>query len=197
MDRRTDNGFGNRFGSTNDGQYIDPQRGQYNSRPDQSQHGFSSDFGDYTIRHETPTVYRTAPHPDHFRDIQGFSGRGPKNWQRSDERIMEEVCEMLTWHPEIDASEMEVSVENGVVLLRGHAESRRIKRVAEDMLERLPGVRDIRNELTVNEGIFQRARRALMETVDPTGTVERSAAGRVVARKNKAGDDNLGTPPGT
>lgn len=157
--------------------------GRFNFKPTSSPHGFSSDYGDYSIHQDVPKVYRSASHPDHFRDLPDFSGLGPKNWQRSDERIMEQVCEMLTWHPEIDASEMEVQVENGVVFLRGHADSRRSKRLAEIVLDQVPGVRDIRNEITINEGIFQRARRALMETVDPTGTLERSAAGRVVPRR--------------
>lgn len=31
-----------------------------------------------------------------------FMGRGPRNWQRSDERIKEDINERLTEHPDID-----------------------------------------------------------------------------------------------
>ena len=40
-----------------------------------------------------------------------FSGRGPKGYRRSDERIAEEVSEALARHPDIDASDIEVRVE--------------------------------------------------------------------------------------
>ena len=45
------------------------------------------------------------------------SGRGPKGWQRSDERIREDVSERLADHPHIDASEIEVTVNNGEITL--------------------------------------------------------------------------------
>ncbi|HEX6178217.1 MAG TPA: RNA-binding protein, partial [Thermoanaerobaculia bacterium] len=39
-----------------------------------------------------------------------FRGRGPKNYQRSDDRIREEVCERLTWADDVDATEIDVNV---------------------------------------------------------------------------------------
>jgi osmotically-inducible protein OsmY len=50
---------------------------------------------------------------------------------------------------EIDASEMEVKVENGEVVLSGSVDSRRTKRRAEDVIDGISGVRDVRNELRV------------------------------------------------
>lgn len=88
-------------------------------------------------------------------------GKGPKGYRRSDERIREEVSETLERDPWIDASEIEVDVKEGVVTLRGHIEDRRQKRMAEDCIENLSGVRDVRNELTVNQSLFQRAKEAL------------------------------------
>lgn len=77
------------------------------------------------------------------------SGKGPKGYRRSDERIHEEVSEMLMENGDIDATEIEVMVNEGVVHLSGSVESRRIKRMAEDLIERVNGVVDIRNDLQV------------------------------------------------
>jgi hypothetical protein len=78
-----------------------------------------------------------------------FAGRGPRNYQRSDERIREEVNERLTDDHRVDASDIEVEVRNGEVILRGRVDERRDKRAAEEVVENLPGVRDVRNELRV------------------------------------------------
>jgi hypothetical protein len=48
-----------------------------------------------------------------------YAGRGPKGYQRSDERLEEEICDRLTADSDIDASELEVLVQNGEVTLQG------------------------------------------------------------------------------
>ncbi len=83
-----------------------------------------------------------------------FYGRGPKGYQRSDDRIREDVSEELWRHPEIDASEIEIAVENGEVTLTGKVEDRQQKRLAEDIAERCSGVRDVHNQLKVDQGFF-------------------------------------------
>jgi osmotically-inducible protein OsmY len=80
-----------------------------------------------------------------------FTGRGPKGWQRSDESILERVNEALEQHPEIDASEIEVTCSSGEIVLRGTVAERRAKRLAEDAIENLPGVKDVRNEIRVQQ----------------------------------------------
>jgi BON domain/Pentapeptide repeats (8 copies) len=80
-----------------------------------------------------------------------FTGRGPKNWQRSDDRIREDVNERLTDHPEIDASEIDVQVKNGEVTLTGTVDERRVKRLAEDVTENVSGVREVHNQLKVQQ----------------------------------------------
>jgi len=74
-------------------------------------------------------------------------GRGPKGYQRSDERIREDVCERLTQHPHIDAREIEIQVKSGEVYLTGSVESREEKHIAEDVAESISGVRDVHNQL--------------------------------------------------
>jgi len=77
------------------------------------------------------------------------AGKGPKGYRRSDERIQEDVSEALTQHHELDASDIEVKVNNGEVILSGSVAERQFKRMAEDIAERCPGVRDVRNDIRV------------------------------------------------
>jgi hypothetical protein len=86
---------------------------------------------------------------DEYNEQRKFMGLGPKNYSRSDDRIYEEVCDTLMKSPDIDASEIGVRVENADVILEGKVDSRRTKRLAEYLIEDLPGVGDIRNELRV------------------------------------------------
>jgi len=78
-----------------------------------------------------------------------YAGRGPKGYQRSDERLEEEVCERLTADPDVDASDIEVSVQNGEVTLEGTIHTRGMKRAAEDCAEAISGVQQVHNRLRV------------------------------------------------
>jgi osmotically-inducible protein OsmY len=82
-----------------------------------------------------------------------YAGRGPRGYRRSDERIREDVNEFLTddWH--VDASDIEVSVDNGVVTLVGRVGSRAEKRRAEDVAESVSGVTDVSNQLRVGSSV--------------------------------------------
>ncbi len=78
-----------------------------------------------------------------------FAGRGPKGYQRSDERIREDLSDRLTAHGLIDASDIEVRIQGGEVTLIGFVDSREAKRAAEDCAEDLPGVREVHNQLRI------------------------------------------------
>jgi hypothetical protein len=83
-----------------------------------------------------------------WRRYEGpHAGKGPKGYRRSDERVLEDACQTLERHPRIDASEISVTVDGGVIVLSGTVDSRETKRLAEQAVEDLPGVRDVRNEL--------------------------------------------------
>jgi hypothetical protein len=84
------------------------------------------------------------------RRMGQHTGRGPKNYQRSDERIREEVCDRLEQDGDIDASEMDVKVQNGLVTLTGNVESREEKHMAEQLAEECSGVKDVLNQLKVS-----------------------------------------------
>ncbi len=76
-------------------------------------------------------------------------GKGPKGYRRSDERIYDDVCSNLWQHGQIDASDIDVSVENGEVTLKGTVDSRSTKRMAEDTADSIPGVQDVHNQLKI------------------------------------------------
>lgn len=99
---------------------------------------------------------RTGAYSEREGQGQGFrgehGGRGPKGYQRPDERVCEDVCEALTRHPDIDPSDIEVTVEGGEVRLSGYVETRHDKRLAEDVAAAISGVRDVRNELKTQTG---------------------------------------------
>lgn len=76
-----------------------------------------------------------------------YRGRGPKGFRISDERILEDVCEILARDPRIDATEIEVEVHDGIVFLKGQVDSRQTKRLSELAIENLAGVEDIVNQL--------------------------------------------------
>lgn len=80
-----------------------------------------------------------------------FSGRGPRGYTRSDERIREEVCEALTEHDEIDPSEVDITVNSGEVTLSGLVDERRMKRLAEDVAASCRGVKDVHNQIRVRQ----------------------------------------------
>jgi hypothetical protein len=86
-------------------------------------------------------------------DMQGpYSGIGPKGYQRSTERLREEVCDRLQQHGQIDASDIDVRVEEGgTVVLTGTVDSRQAKRLAEDLAEDVMGVKDVANQIRIRD----------------------------------------------
>lgn len=78
-----------------------------------------------------------------------FVGRGPRGYKRSDERILDEVHDVLTRHPQIDASDVEVKVSDCSVTLRGSVPSRPQKWLAEEVAADIYGVSEVKNDLHV------------------------------------------------
>jgi hypothetical protein len=101
-------------------------------------------------------------------------GRGPRGYRRSDDRIREDVCDFLTDDPGVDATDIEVLVQNGEVTLSGEVSTRAEKRRAEDLVESLSGVSDVHNRLRTREpGLLERAAEALR----PHGSETRTGPG--------------------
>ena len=84
--------------------------------------------------------------------IEGpYTGYGPRDYQRSDERIREEAYERLTMNGWLDATQIDVEVQNGEITLTGQVKHRRDKRMAEDTVEDILGVKNVNNHLRVHE----------------------------------------------
>jgi len=66
-----------------------------------------------------------------------------------DADISDFVYEVLARHPEIDVSQIDIETRNKVVILEGLVETRRLKRLIEDVIYGLPPIRDVQNRLEV------------------------------------------------
>lgn len=82
--------------------------------------------------------------------INSNRGKGPRGYKRSDESIYDDVCVMLSRSPEVDASNIEVSVKDGIVYLNGAVSDRGTKKMAELEIENISGVIDVQNLLSFN-----------------------------------------------
>jgi osmotically-inducible protein OsmY len=110
-------------------------------------------FGD-TSRYPTEDRYtarNSAPYsnPQSGWQDTNYAGRGPRGYQRTDDRIREDVCDRLTDDPRIDASDIEVHMKDGELTLSGSVRTREEKRFTEDLVERITGVREVNNHLRV------------------------------------------------
>ena len=83
------------------------------------------------------------------RREQDHRGHGPKDYKRSDERIREDANDKLTEDWRVDASNVTVTVAAGEITLDGTVASREAKRRAEDVVDRISGVRHVQNNLRV------------------------------------------------
>lgn len=105
-------------------------------------------------------AYRSGMAHDRFEDVpsemrspeqtmRSYRGVGPKSYRRGDDQLRELVCERLSDDHHVDASDIEVTVENGVVRLAGSVPDRRTKRLAEDIAESVRGIQDVENHLRI------------------------------------------------
>jgi hypothetical protein len=137
-----------RYSSSNRGRDFDAERrglgrgGRLDERVSDPAGPHGRSGPDPTRREAEPHVHRgTGPH----------RGKGPRGYQRSDERIRELVCESLADDDQLDATHIEVSVEHGEVTLSGTVEDRCAKRDAEDCACSVSGVRDVQNLLRIRD----------------------------------------------
>lgn len=129
-----------------------------------------------------------------------YSGVGPRGYRRSDDRIQDDVNDRLTWHGYVDATDIQVEVNDGVVTLKGLVENRRQKRMAEDAAESVSGVEDVNNQLKLRNqsrnrgesGMSQGQVRPGMEVIgregDPVGEVKEVRANDFLVDRSLARD---------
>jgi osmotically-inducible protein OsmY len=85
------------------------------------------------------------------REEQGRrqTNSGPRARRKSDDSLREEIREILTADPELEATDIEVEVEDGAVTLRGAVVDSDARLLAEELVESLAGVREVHNRLRV------------------------------------------------
>lgn len=137
---------------------------------DQTRDEVSSWFGD-------EQAARRRQFDDARQDVH--RGRGPKGYTRSDDRIREDVNDRLTDDHLLDASEVEVRVSSGEVTLTGHVAHRDDKRRAEDIADRVAGVKHVQNNLRVQERHPAGSAAAGQAT-----TAQTAAAGQAATKSN-------------
>ena len=116
-------------------------------------------------------------------------GRGPKGYRRSDERIKEDVNDRLSDDYYLDASDVEVAVENTEVTLTGTVNNRNDKRRAEDLAESVSGVTNVENRLRVKQYSYGTSgTSSITDTPStPVTTTSSAAVGGTTARGRTAG----------
>jgi hypothetical protein len=134
----------------------------YGSRPQST--GYRGQQGEYGYGGEQQSGYGFGQPSGMEYGSRGFgedySGRGPKNYSRSDERIKEDICDELSSDPECDAENVEIEVKDGMVTLSGEVPSRKMKHRAEDIADQARGVKDVENRIRVKGRGGQRASRS-------------------------------------
>jgi len=163
---------------------------------------------DYGRQYESQSF--DQPYPQGFQDSYGssqratrygsgregstgfgsHSGKGPKGYTRSDERLKEIICEKLTDDPEIDASEISIDVTSQVVKLTGTVDDRSVKYEVEELIERCGGVKDIDNQLRVRSGSSQSSQLRSGGSTEAAGTYG-SGTGQSASQSTKEGSSSL------
>lgn len=125
------------------------REGRYEDDYDREHFGF--DTQDWERRYDRGYEQRGYGGGTAYGTYEGpYAGRGPKGYQRSDERIREDVSERLAEHGWVDASGIEVDVKDGEVTLKGSVSERNQKRMAEYAIDDVPGIREVHNEIRVS-----------------------------------------------
>ncbi len=132
-----------------------------------------------------------------MREAGQHRGRGPKGYQRSDARILEDVNDRLTEDPHIDASEIEVTVASREVTLTGTVNSRFEKRHAEDLAESVSGVAHVQNNLRIQQAADAGMGGSMLSGAGSagagsTGMPETTGAGKVGSTRRGTGGSSGG-----
>jgi hypothetical protein len=135
-----------------------------------------------TSERDRRTDWSAGPYADPTRPRYGVAeasrdvartGKGPKGYTRSDERIREDIIERIIDNG-LDASELEIDVKAGEVTLAGAVHQRLYKHRMEDIADSVSGVRDVHNQIRVKrqgEEIESREAEVMNPDAPPTPTM--------------------------
>jgi osmotically-inducible protein OsmY len=94
------------------------------------------------------------------------TGSGPKGYTRSDERVLEEVCDRLEASGH-DWSEVEVKIADGEITLSGTVTERSMKYEAEQRADGVRGVLDVINQIRVKKAGASPSAQAASQAAGP------------------------------
>ncbi|MBT1703425.1 BON domain-containing protein [Chryseosolibacter indicus] len=124
--------------------------GYLNNGPDYEQNAGYRDRYNRLTTGQWPEIESAERSRNKNRDQSAsHKGKGPRSYSRSDTRIHEDINDALYEDRYVDASDIEVVVENGEVTLLGQVDDRQAKRRAEDIAESVSGVKHLENRLRV------------------------------------------------
>ena len=140
--------YGQQRGST---PYDDPDPGWF-ADPSSAAYAFG-----YTTSLRSNDPFPSAGHHSArpSGNSRGHAGKGPKDYQRADSRVLEDVCDRLTDDDEVDATDITVTVTAGEVTLEGSVSDRYTKRRAEHLAASVRGVLDVHNRLSTRKGLVR------------------------------------------
>lgn len=75
----------------------------------------------------------------------------------TDERVREDVADLLARHPGIEVGDIDLMVADGVVTLSGTVDEARTSRTVEDAIGKVAGVKAVNNRLRVSQGRLHEA----------------------------------------
>lgn len=131
--------------------HPDTPRQRYNEQRNQGARGSS---GSYSHGQRNEQIMANADYiynPNPWNQPGPHVGKGPHGYSRSDERIRDEIFDRLTRHGYVDATRVRVDVKNGEVILSGTVKDKMEKRMAEDTVEAVAGVKNIDNQIDVEQ----------------------------------------------
>ena len=165
-----------------DSDHLGPYQDSWSLGTGRQGRGLSDDDGDVRSDGQPMRGYSAMAGSRYASETR--RGRGPRNYRRSDERILEDVCERLMEDDYVDAADIEVQVQDGVVTLTGTVHERWEKHRAEDITDACSGVREVENRIRVSS-----ARRgpSARESGGPGAATSSSSDGGSVAPGDSAG----------
>lgn len=123
---------------------------------------------------------RSLGNRHHVHNGPSHRGKGPKNYIRQDVHIKDDVNHALTESHSVDASDIEVMVQDGDVILSGTVDSRVARRNAESAIDYISGIRNIENRIHIkSEDDRERASK-----VSPVGNAKPEEKGSSSKERN-------------
>jgi len=149
------------------------------------EHGYRRGYG--TGIHDTydryGTSYRSRPY-----------ARGPKGYQRSDERLKEDISERLMEAHYIDSSEVTVEVRGAKVTLEGTVPTRHMKHAIEDLVDACPGIQDIDNRIRVASAVPYRPSAELVSPSSMSAGKSQSVSGQQSSSQSSSSGTSSTSP---